>query len=216
MVAASLLLLAAAPPTSLEVQARPSPFQEELQIPGGMRPARFRVMGATKTAGRAEAVFADEACVNLGRDSEDSAVSQRHVRSPLSPSVAVCSRAVNSMREQEDMLHKKFARQLVVSARGVAIESVVLSSLAVRRDDQREFLFLDQAPTTLRRHVGNLRKWLEFRVAVSSKGNPGLCLLRDFSTPCRWALALTAGEGGVAGLQVSYPPCDVLLPSSKF
>ena len=47
------------------------------------------------------------------------------------------------MREQEDMLHKRFARQLVVSARGVAIESVVLSSLAVRRDDQLEFLFLE-------------------------------------------------------------------------
>ena len=83
-------------------------------------------------------------CVNLGRDSEDSAVSQRHVRTPSTSSVAVCSRAVHSLRQQEDMLRKKFARQLVVLARGVAAESLVL--------------FHDRVRTTLRRHIGNWRK----------------------------------------------------------
>ena len=160
---------------------RPSPFQEELRTPGPMRPARSRVVGTIIHAGGTEAISPHESCVNLGRRCEAAAVSQRLGNSCFRSSVIADDRAVNSLREQEDRLRKKFARQLVVLGRGVAAESAVLSSLADRRDDQLEFLFLDRAPTTLRRHVGTWRKWLEFCAAVSScPGNPGLCLLLDF------------------------------------
>ena len=116
-------------------------FKEAMRTPGRMRPARFRVMGAINHAGEAESVTVSphESCVNLARHCKVAAVSQRLGSSSFRPSVTVCSQAEHSLREQEDMLRRKFARQLVVLARGVASESVVLSSLADRRDDQLEF-----------------------------------------------------------------------------
>ena len=100
--------------------------------------------------------------------------------------------------ESQDRL--KLAQCWVGQAKGLAKDSAVFLGMdGCVRDDDLLRLFLDRAPSTLKRHLSGWRAWASFCMCVNwQAGAPKLAQLLDFLRGLAEGAALDRGRGRVS------------------